>query len=118
MSLKSSKQVGKELRAWLASQSLTEAGLSERLRGKNKADHVSQSWISRICSGDFVRLSRKTRIVLAYANIRVEESVVIDPQGEQILQAAVSEVWDGSLRTAQALAGVLRSASRLAQNSP
>lgn len=113
--MRTSRAIGEELRGWLTARSLTEAELSALIQQQNPHDRVSQSWISRICSGDFVRLSRKTRIVLNYANIRVEESLTVDPKGEQIIQAAISDVWDGSLRTAQALAGILRSAGRLAQ---
>lgn len=115
MSTRTPQAIGVELRNWLTARSLTESELSDLIKAKNPNDGVSQSWISRICNGDFVRLSRKTRIVLDYANIRVEESFNVDPKGEQIIQTAVSDVWDGSLRTAQALAGILRSAGRLAQ---
>jgi hypothetical protein len=115
MNMRTSQAIGLELREWLKARALTESELSALIRAKNPNDKVSQSWISRICNGDFVRLSGKTRIVLDYADIRIDKSFGIDPKGEQIIQAAVSDVWDGSLRAAQALAGILRSAGRLAQ---
>lgn len=117
MTMRSPQAIGQDLRDWLTARSLTEAGLSELIYKRNQNDLVSQSWISRICGGKFMRLSRKTRIVLEYADIRINESLSIDPKGEQLIQAAVSDVWDGNLRTAEALAAILRSAGRFAQRS-
>ncbi len=72
MSMRTPQAIGVELREWLTARSLTESELAALIKANNPNDGVSQSWISRICNGDFVRLSRKTRIVLDYANIRVE----------------------------------------------
>lgn len=113
---KSPAQIGEELDAWLVSRSLTEAELSRALGLASPAVHVSQSWISRIRSGRFTRLSRKTKAVLDYASIRVSSfPAARSSEGERLLNDALDEAWDGSLATAKVLASLLRSAARLSR---
>jgi hypothetical protein len=109
--------VGSELRAWLDLRGWTEDDLAQALAARTDYPHVSQSWISRICTGDFKRFSGKTGAVLKYANIRVDNERARDVQGERIIGAAVAEAWDGSVGGAKALARVLRSAAALARET-
>jgi len=99
----------------MASRGLTEAELARELSNNTEGVRVSQSWISRICTGEFKRLSGKTAEVLRYANIRIHLSSDVDEEGGKILAAAVDDAWDGSLQSARALAGLLRGAAALAR---
>jgi hypothetical protein len=108
-------EAGRDLRAWLAVRNWTEEDLARALSSADGFPAVSQSWISRICTGEFKRFSGKTAAVLRYADIRVEYARPHDVQGERIIGAAVAEVWDGSVGGAKALARVLRSAAALAR---
>src|SRR5690349_10381527 len=114
MNAERSIRIGQELREWMASRGLTEAGLARGLSKNAEGVRVSQSWISRICTGEFKRLSGKTGRVLRYANIRIPSSDV-DEEGTKILAAAVDDAWDGTLQGARALAGLLRGAAALAR---
>ena len=102
--------------ALYAYKAMTEEGLSVAIQADNPKLRVSQSWISRICCGDFKRLSGKTGIVLRYANIRIEDELPRDERGKEIIDAAVSEVWDGSVASAKALARMIHSAAALSQS--
>lgn len=96
---------------------MTEEDLSVAVSRDNPGIFVSQSWISRICCGDFKRLSGKTGIVLRYANIRIKSELPRDERGKEIIDAAVSEVWDGSVASAKALARMLLSAAALSHGA-
>jgi hypothetical protein len=117
MSRRSSAEIGRELREWLDAQAMTEDGLSLAISTEKPSILISQSWISRICCGEFKRLSGKTGVVLKYANIRVEDELPRDERGKEIIDAAVSDVWDGSVAGAKALARVLHSAAALSQGA-
>lgn len=117
MRSKTPAEAGRDLRAWLAARNWTEEDLSRALSSTNGFPKVSQSWISRICTGQFKRFSGKTIEVMRYADIRIDYSRPHDVQGECIINAAVAEVWDGSVSGAKALARVLRSAAALARET-
>lgn len=117
MVMRSSIEIGRELREWLEAQAMTEEGLSQAIWVENPGTRISQSWISRICCGDFKRLSGKTLQVLRYANIRIENELPRNERGREIIDAAVSDVWDGSVAGAKALARVLHSAAALSQGA-
>lgn len=108
---KTTGQIGREFDAWLIARGMTETQLVHEI---SSVISVSQSWISRIRCGRFSRLSRKILAVLEYANIRIEDDVKSrSKEGELLLHEALENAWDGSLPNAKALAGLLRSASRL-----
>ncbi|MFC0104504.1 hypothetical protein [Sphingopyxis terrae] len=117
MAKRSSVDIGRDLREWLEAKSMTEEALSLAISIDNPGIFVSQSWISRICCGEFKRLSGKTGIVLSYANIRIEDELPLNERGKEIIDAAVSDIWDGSIAGAKALARVLHSAAALAQGA-
>ena len=117
MNVRESERIGRELRSWMAAQGLTELSLSVLISSSSEGVSVSQSWISRICTGDFRRLGGKTGVVLRYAGIRVDPHTEPDARGREVIDAALSDVWDGSLPSAQALAGVLRSAGAVVRAS-
>lgn len=110
MLVRDSIRIGRELRAWMSAQCLTEEELATLLSSSKEGISVSQSWISRICTGDFSRLGPKTDHVLRYAGIRLDSHVEPDARARDVIEAALKDVWDGSLPSAQALAGLLRSA--------
>lgn len=109
-----SVRTGEQLRAWIVTKGLTEQRLAE-LVSTREGVPVSQSWISRICTGDFRRTSGKVGAVLRYAGIEPRIPVGADRRGKKILANALGEVWDGTLPSAEAIAAVIRSVGRVAR---
>jgi hypothetical protein len=111
---KNPSEIAEEFDSWLLASGLTEFELARAIADLEPCISVSQSWISRIRTGRFTRFSRKTMVVLDYANIRVStQAVARHPEGQRLLHDALEEAWDGSLGAAKALAVLLRSAGRL-----
>lgn len=114
MTRRSSFDIGEDLRHWLAEHGLTGQQLSDAINTeKQKKDWVSQSWVSRICNGQFKRASRQVSIVLEYANIPFCFEKIADPAGREAIEEAIDEVWDGSAENARHIAKLLRSAGAL-----
>ena len=110
--------IGEQLRAWITANGLTEQRLAELVSKSSEGVAVSQSWVSRICSGRFRRTGGKVGAVLRYAGLTAGTPVVADRRGKRILATAVGEVWDGTLPSAEAIAAVLRSVGRVARRPP
>ena len=107
-------EIGEDLQRWLAERNMTEQQLSDEInKGKSDNYWISQSWISRICNGQFKRASRQVMIVLRHANIPFSTNEKIDPSGWKTIEEAINEVWDGSAGNARAIARLLRSAGSL-----
>lgn len=107
-------EVGEDLRQWLADRGMTEKQLSDAINhGRPIKDWVSQSWISRMCSGRFKRESRQVLAVLSYTNIPFYSAKVVNPVGLEVIEEALDEVWDGSTENARIIARLLRSAGAL-----
>ena len=112
------KLVGADLRAWMAREGLSEAGLCEKISSENSDLAVTQSWVSRILHGRFRRYTEKVRGVLAYAAIPVTEESEPDPAGAATINRAVSDVWNGSKPHADLIARLIRVAENLPQPAP
>ncbi|MCT4475012.1 hypothetical protein [Bosea spartocytisi] len=93
---------------------MTEQQLCDEInRRKLAKDRVSQSWISRICNGGFKRPSRQVLVVLEYVNIPFYDGITKSLTGRQTIERAIEDVWDGSAKSARAIAQLLRSAGAL-----
>jgi hypothetical protein len=96
-------------------QAMTEQQLADAVNaGDPGRRQVSQSWISRVCVGDFKRIAGQTARVLRYANIPVDDERPSDPGADSIIGEALNEVWDGSIEGARAIARLLKGAAALA----
>lgn len=110
-----SRRIGGRLRAWLRHQGLTESGLADAINaGRAGLPQVSQSWISRICNGEFKRLSGQAKVILRYANIPTD-GPERPADGATVIDEAIREVWDGSDEGAQLIARLLRDAAALSK---
>ena len=109
--------IGSELSAWMITRNLTEQRLADAVNAEFPELRVSQSWISRIVTGKFRRVSAKVGCVLRHAGIRVEVADSHSRDGEEIIANAIKEAWDGSLDGAQALALMLQGAAELRRSA-
>lgn len=109
-----SQRIGRELKEWLERNDMTEQALAQEInRGRTAKRRLSQSWVSRICSGKFKRVAGQTEVVLKYAGIRVSLSPEDSSKAADLINEAVREVWDGSESGAELIANLLRSAAAL-----
>lgn len=118
MTYENPSAVGAQLRDWMSAHGLSEEGLAALVSADPNGVAVSQSWISRICTGDFRRTSGKAGVVLRYAGIIPMAKPIADERGKRLLAAALNEVWDGTLPSAVAIAAVLRGVGQVARKSP
>lgn len=119
MTRRRSIDIGAALRAWLVQHAMTEQEFADAVNSANPGRRkVSQPWVSRVCNGHFRRLSGNTAAILQYANIEVEHTNSPHPKGHAVIDAALDDVWDGSLEGAKVIARLLREAAALTkQNS-
>jgi len=93
--------VATALSEWWEHSSDTQESISE-ITG------VDQSQVSRILSGDFVRITPKVKAVCKYAKITLIKEYA-DPTKSPILIEALKTTWDGSEQHAKAIAKVIQS---------
>ena len=115
--MRAPSEIGCELSSWMIARDLTEQRLADAVNAQFPELRVSQSWISRIVTGKFRRVSAKVGCVLRHAGIRVDIADSHSPDGEEIIAKAIKEAWDGSLDGAQALALMLQGAAELRRSA-
>jgi transcriptional regulator with XRE-family HTH domain len=108
MRMRQPREIGTDLQQWLNRQGLSEADLALKLSKEIKGLSISQSWVSRILNGRFRRLTPTIRRVAAYANIPVTRASPPDTKGAELIDKAVTEVWNGSLTHANVIARLIR----------
>jgi hypothetical protein len=119
MTRRKSIDIGTDLRAWLVQNAMTEQEFADAVNSANPGRRkVGQPWVSRVCNGHFRRLSGNTAVILQYANIETDYANSSHPDGHAVIDAALDNVWDGSLEGAKVIARLLREAAALTkQNS-
>lgn len=107
-----SQRIGRELKEWLERNGMTERSLAQEINRSNPSKRrLSQSWVSRICNGEFKRVAGQAEVVLKYADIRISLLPDNPSKAADVIDEAVREVWDGSERGAQLIANLLRNAA-------
>lgn len=113
MRMRDPHEIGSDLQRWLKRRRLTEAEFALRVSRGTKGLSVSQSWISRIARGQFSRLTPTVRRVTGYASIPVMKSGPSDAKGAELIDKAVTDVWNGSFAHANVIARLIRVAKSI-----
>lgn len=107
------RQVGADLKAWMAGKRLSEVDFVVKIAKENKEIGITQSWLSRIINGKFRRFTAKVLSVANYADIPVFEKGEPDPVGSKIIDRAVVRVWNGTVPHANLIARLIKVAEEL-----
>lgn len=106
-----------ELRARLQQTRATVEALNLRQAEIARATGLSQSQVSRILNGRRVRDSASTNAVCIYVQSQIKTVGVKDVQSCVSLMTALSKVWDGTNKHAEALSSVIESLGALGSGS-
>lgn len=86
---------------------MTELELAKAVSTEADGGCLSQSWISRICKGEFKRATPRVRRVAKFAKIRIYESTSASEAGKKLIMNAVHRSWNGSISHASMLARII-----------
>ena len=75
------------------------------------ASGVHQPTISRLLRGELRRIASEVQLLCEYANISIYTD--LDPGRNEVLMAALQDVWDGTDEDAARIANVLRSVAAM-----
>lgn len=102
------REVVKEIRAYMATNSLSESGLA-------KSVGLSQPTVHRALKNP-VRLTKTHRAICKFASIDLTAKLASPEIRDELVQELLS-VWDGSREHAHSLARLLRAAATLQAHS-
>lgn len=103
------KILGRELALFLEEKRLSQDSFVREFNASKQEVTISQPWLSRMLKGGIQKTTARVRGVLGYANIPIYSSDRIgSPDGRELIDQAVADVWDGSSDDAVVLADILR----------
>jgi hypothetical protein len=109
-------EIAADLRAYMRRTRVSETDLVRKIRKENPDLELTQSWLSRIASGKYSRITATVRAVAAYASIPITDNSRPSPIGAKIIDRAVAEAWNGSIAQANLIARLIRIAKAFPSN--
>lgn len=106
--INSPKEIGRALKANFKSRKLSQEAVAA-------ANGMHQSQVSRVVRGQFKKVDGSVKALCKYASL----SIIVDkrdPSTNPKLMSALSNLWDGSERHADAIAKVLTAMGQINQN--
>ena len=99
-------EIAYALRKWRIEHGLTQSQIAIALG-------QSQSWVSRVLSGEFKRLTPAVIALCEYADVVFERQSERSEEGFARLSDALDAVWDGTEVDARRIEKLLRAVSQL-----
>jgi transcriptional regulator with XRE-family HTH domain len=108
--MRSSKEIGADLRRFMRRRGITELELAQSVSSDGDRETVSQSWVSRICKGEFKRATPRVARVARYAKVRMYKKTTDSEAGKKLIGDAVERSWNGTMSHASMLARIILAA--------